>query len=248
MNETRWLDLVPAQDRELAGRLMARAEAEVRAGAELYPPNEKILRALEMTPPALTKAVIVGQDPYHTPGQADGLAFSVSSGNGLQPSLQNIYKELHDDLGVPVPSHGDLTPWARQGVLLLNTSLTVYRGRPDSCRDWGWEAVTSAVLTAALSRCPQPVMFVCWGSKAIKFFQEALDQMNRELATLPDGPEKTAMRACAASKYVIKSTHPSPFSATKPSSNAVAFLGSRPFSAVNRFLVERNVAPIDWAL
>lgn len=244
-----WDRVLPDEVKARAAGLMARAKTVVDGGEELYPPNDKILRALQMTPPEAVKAVIVGQDPYHTPGQADGLAFSVSSGNGIQPSLRNIFHELETDLRIKIPDGaGDLSRWAENGVLLLNTSLTVYRGRPDSCRDWGWDAVTSGILETVILECPQPVVFVCWGAKAIRFFQDASDAAAKVLSGMPCGQPRDARMSAAMRKFVVKSSHPSPFSADKATSSAPAFLGSRPFSAVNDALAGFGAEPVDWSL
>lgn len=249
VNTGGWGRILPDAVKKRIADLIARANAVVEDGEELYPPTDKILRALQMTPPEAVKAVIVGQDPYHTPGQADGLAFSVSSGNGIQPSLRNIFKELEDDLRIKIPDGaGDLSRWAKNGVLLLNTSLTVYRGRPDSCRDWGWDAVTSGILEAIILHCPQPVVFVCWGSKAIRFFQDASDAAAKVLSEMPCGQLRTALMSAAMRKFVVKSSHPSPFSADKATSSAPAFLGSRPFSAVNNARTGFGADPVDWSL
>ena len=173
------LSLPPAWD-DLLGRPFDRppfrdtlAAAEALAQREtVYPPREDWFAALRLTPPEKVKAVILGQDPYHEPGQAMGLAFSVRAGVKLPPSLRNIYKELEADLGVPAPQTGDLTLWAEQGVLLLNTVLTVRAGAANSHKSLGWQALTSEIL-AAVSRLPQPVAFVLWGAPAQRAFYEA---------------------------------------------------------------------------
>ena len=200
--------------------VLAAKVAAARASAEVYPPAEETFRALALTPPAAVRAVILGQDPYHGPGQANGLAFSVRPGVPLPPSLRNIYRELRDDLGTGGPAGGDLTPWARQGVLLLNTVLTVERGKANSHRDLGWQTFTDAVI-AAVAGLPQPVAFVLWGSQAQK---------------------KAA--AAAASPYprlVLQGPHPSPLSAYR------GFFGSRPFSKINDFLTARGEKPLDFS-
>ena len=138
-----------------------------RAAGTVYPPEERTFFALTATPPERVRAVILGQDPYHEPGQAMGLAFSVPQGERLPPSLRNIFTELHTDLGLPQPFGGDLTPWAERGVLLLNTVLTVGRGAANSHAAWGWQRFTDAVL-AAMAALPQPVAFVLWGGHAQK--------------------------------------------------------------------------------
>ncbi|GGA23654.1 uracil-DNA glycosylase [Paenibacillus physcomitrellae] len=185
----------------------------------VYPPKELLFSALKLTPYQDTRVVILGQDPYHGPGQAHGLSFSVQPGVRIPPSLQNIYKELAADVGAPIPNHGSLLHWADQGVLLLNAVLTVRQGQPNSHKGLGWEAFTDAVV-AKLNERDTPMVFILWGSHA-----------QQKGAFLDETRHK-----------VIRSPHPSPFSAHR------GFLGSRPFSAANRFLTERGLKPIDWAI
>lgn len=185
----------------------------------VYPDMYDIFNALHMTPYADVKVCLLGQDPYHGPGQAHGLSFSVRPGVPPPPSLQNIFKELQADVGSPVPNHGNLEHWARQGVLLLNTVLTVRGGQANSHRGQGWERFTDRVI-AELNRRPQPVVFMLWGRPA-----------RAKKAMIDTGRH-----------FVIASAHPSPLSAH------YGFFGSRPFSRANAFLQSRGVAPIDWAL
>ena len=192
-----------------------------RAAGTVYPPEERTFFAMTATPPERVRAVILGQDPYHEPGQAMGLAFSVPQGERLPPSLRNIFTELHTDLGLPQPSGGDLTPWAERGVLLLNTVLTVGRGAANSHAAWGWQRFTDAVL-AAMAALPQPVAFVLWGAQAQK--------------------KAAIIRKSPYSRLVLESPHPSPLSAYR------GFFGSRPFSKTNEFLKDHGVAPIDWQI
>lgn len=189
-----------------------------RQTAEIYPPAGQEFRALELCPAEQLRVVILGQDPYHEPGQAMGLAFSVPEGTPLPPSLRNIYTELADDLGVPVRKSGDLRPWAEQGVLLLNTVLTVQRGKANSHSTWGWQSFTDGVI-AALNRLPQPIAFVLWGAQAQK--------------------KETLIRT-AAPRLILKSPHPSPLSSYR------GFFGSRPFSQINAFLQQHGESPIQW--
>lgn len=198
--------------------LERRVDAAYRAGP-VFPPREKLFAAFAAAPPERVRVVILGQDPYHEPGQAMGMAFSVAEGVRLPPSLRNIFQERQSDLGLPPPASGDLTAWARQGVLLLNTVLTVEAGRANSHKDLGWQRLTDAVL-AALTTLPQPMAFVLWGSQARK--QAAL------------------CRSGAGPRLVLESAHPSPLSAYR------GFFGSRPFSQVNDFLVEHGESAIDW--
>ena len=192
-----------------------------RAAGTVYPPEERTFFALTATPPERVRAVILGQDPYHEPGQAMGLAFSVPQGERLPPSLRNIFTELHTDLGLPQPSGGDLTPWAERGVLLLNTVLTVGRGAANSHAAWGWQRFTDAVL-AAMAALPQPVAFVLWGGHAQK-----------KAAIAADSPYL---------RLVLQAPHPSPLSAYR------GFFGSRPFSKINAFLESAGSRAIDWRL
>jgi uracil-DNA glycosylase len=196
---------------------------EEAAGKRIFPERGAWLRALELTPLDAVRVVILGQDPYHGEGQAHGLSFSVPPGVRPPPSLVNIYKELVADLGVARPAHGFLEQWARQGVLLLNSVLTVEMGRAGSHAKKGWEAVTDAVIRAVAAK-PDPVVFLLWGAYAQKKagFIRGTDEGGRHL--------------------VLKAAHPSPLSAH------TGFLGCRHFSKANAFLVAHGRAPIDWAL
>ncbi|MCJ2184310.1 uracil-DNA glycosylase, partial [Novosphingobium sp. 1949] len=212
--------LAPALDTSEARRLGEWLKAEEDAGKTIYPPRGHRLRALELTPLDTVKVVILGQDPYHGPGQAHGLAFSVPEGVRVPPSLANIYKELASDCGVRAPGHGNLEHWARQGVLLLNTALTVEAGQAGSHQNRGWEAITDAVVAAVAAKA-EPCVFLLWGSHA----------------------QKKAMRVpdLAGSHHrVLSAPHPSPLSAHR------GFLGCGHFSEANRFLVENGREPINW--
>ena len=203
--------------RKLGGWL----RAEEGAGKTLYPPRGARLRALELTPLDKVKVVILGQDPYHGPGQAHGLAFSVPEGVRVPPSLVNIYKELESDLGVKAPPHGNLENWARQGVLLLNNALTVEAGQAGSHQGRGWEAITDAAV-AAVARGEKPCVFILWGSHAKK-----------KAMRVPELANNTR-------HLILTAPHPSPLSAYS------GFFGSRPFSQANAFLVAHGREPIDW--
>lgn len=214
-----WGTFLAAQREEKYFRdLLGFVEAERGAGP-VHPPGDKVLAALELTPLESVRVVILGQDPYHGPGQANGLAFSVNQGTAVPPSLRNIHRELHDDTGLPVPGHGDLTPWARRGVLLLNTTLTVREGRAGSHHGRGWETLTDAVITLLDGR-DEPTVFVLWGAHA---------RTKKALVT------NTA-------HSVIESAHPSPLSARN------GFFGSRPFSRANAFLAAAGREGVDWSL
>lgn len=185
----------------------------------VFPPRERIFEAFSLTPPEKLRVVILGQDPYHEPGQAHGLAFSVQPGVKLPPSLVNIYKERESDLGIPPDTCGDLTRWAEQGVFLLNSVLTVEQGKANSHKDFGWQRFTDQVV-ASIADLPQPVAFVLWGAQAQK---------------------KAAMAANSPyPRLVLQSPHPSPLSSYR------GFFGSRPFSRINAFLLEHGEREICW--
>ena len=210
-------------------------EARLAAGATIYPPQP--LRALDLTPLDQVRVVILGQDPYHGPGQAEGLAFSVAPGTQVPPSLRNIFKELararqaRAEAAWPVPTHGSLVHWARQGVLLLNTCLTVEAGQPASHAKKGWEALTSEIVSTVLRR-GQPVVFMLWGGPAQR--AEALIQQHGHVVRRPED------EGC---HYVLCANHPSPLSALRP---PVPFLGCDHFELANEFLRQRGCAPIVW--
>jgi uracil-DNA glycosylase len=205
------------ESRRLGGWL----RAEEQRGAAIYPPKGTRLKALELTPLDQVKVVILGQDPYHGPGQAHGLCFSVPDGVPVPPSLVNIYKELESDLGVARRGSGNLERWARQGVLLLNNSLTVEAGKAGSHAGKGWEAITDAAVAAVAAR-DMPSVFILWGNHARK---KALN-----VPGLAQG----------SPHLVLTSPHPSPLSAH------AGFFGSKPFSKANAFLNETGRGPIDW--
>lgn len=229
----KWSEILPQETLCLATELEAHAQEERNNGKVLYPPQEQIFRALQLTEPEDVRVCLVGQDPYHTPGQANGLAFSIASGNPLQPSLVNIFKELEEDVGIKRPESGDLTRWAENGVLLLNTSLTVYEHQANSCVRWGWD---KSVLQAA-TQLPQPVVFLLWGSNA----QDLLKDLISCAAIY-------IVRENLIKKAYVLSSHPSPFSATRPCRGTPAFRGSKPFSTTNQLLVDMGGTPIDWSL
>src|SRR5690606_3469764 len=184
----------------------------------IFPQKEDRLACFKLTPLKDVKVVILGQDPYHGPNQAHGLSFSVKT-KPLPPSLQNIYKELYDDLGLIPSESGNLTPWAKQGVLLLNTILTVEAHKPLSHKNKGWEIFTLEVIKL-LNQLDQPIVFILWGSHA-QSFKKYLSNKNH---------------------LIIESPHPSPLSSYR------GFFGSKPFSNTNDFLINHNVKPIDWEI
>lgn len=189
------------------------------ASHEIYPPMQDIFNALRYTSYSDVKAVLLGQDPYHGPGQAHGLCFSVRPGVALPPSLQNIFKELQSDMGLPAPHSGCLIPWAKEGVLMLNTTLTVRRGQANSHSKIGWTKFTDAIIQK-LNDHEQPIVFLLWGSNA---------RSKKALITNPN-------------HLILETVHPSPLSAHQ------GFFGSRHFSQCNEFLMAHGIAPIDWTL
>lgn len=212
-----WKGLLPDG---CADEVLHRVAQERRSGIQVFPPEGFIFNALELTPPEAVKVVILGQDPYHGPGQACGLAFAVPPGcTPLPPSLKNILKELNADLGLPIPARPDLCRWAREGVLLLNTVLSVRAHEALSHAEFGWQAVTNAVVRA-VNALPRRVVFVLWGNNAAAY------------AKFIDATRHT----------IIASAHPSPLSARR------GFFGSRPFSRANAALAEAGIEPIDWSL
>lgn len=217
-----WHPLVRAWCASDAGRaLAAYVRQREAAGATIYP--SRPLRALELTARAAVKVVILGQDPYHGEGQAEGLAFSVPPGVKPPPSLRNIFLELERDLGVPPAAGGHLGDWARQGVLLLNTALTVEDGAPASHANRGWEALTDAIVDA-MAQDPAPKAFLLWGAHA--------------------HAKSALVAAHPAPHLVLRCNHPSPLSARRP---PVPFLGCGHFGAANRFLADHGREPVDWS-
>jgi uracil-DNA glycosylase len=214
-----WADAVGGLlDEPWVGELDAWMDAE-RETSTVFPPQDRVFAALRLTPLANVRAVILGQDPYHGAGQAHGLAFSVPEGTPPPPSLRNIFRELQSDLGVAGPETGCLEPWARRGVLLLNTVLTVREGEAGSHRGRGWERLTDALIGAVSAR-PAAVVFLLWGNPARA--KRALIDTDRHV--------------------VLESAHPSPLAAHR------GFFGSRPFSRANEALISAGRPPIDWAL
>ena len=202
-------------------RMAALAEfvAAERAAGTVFPPEDRVFAALELTPPEAVRVLLLGQDPYHDEEQAHGLAFSVPEPVKPPPSLRNMFRELEQDLGIRPPSGGDLSDWGRQGVLLLNSVLTVRAHAAGSHRNRGWEALTDAVLRA-VNRGPNPVVFILWGAAA---------QAKKQWIDL-------------RRHRVIESAHPSPLSAYR------GFFGSRPFSRANQYLRELGRPEVDWRL
>ena len=188
-----------------------------RSEVRVFPEEKNVFNALELTPFESVKVVILGQDPYHGFGQAHGLSFSVQKGIPLPPSLKNIYKELQEDIGGELPTEGDLSHWAKQGVLLLNTVLTVEEGNANSHKGMGWEKLTNRLIES-LNELKYPVIFILWGKPA---------QDKEKLITNPN-------------HLILKAPHPSPLSAYR------GFFGSKPFSRVNDILIQQGQTPIRW--
>jgi uracil-DNA glycosylase len=213
-----WQPLLPP---EVVGQVLpalaARLGEAEAAGVQILPPRPQWFRALDMLTPDAVRVVILGQDPYPTPGNANGLAFSVTPGTEPPRSLKNMFQELESDLGVPRPASGDLSGWAAQGVLLLNTTLTVQADNANSHSTWGWEPITDALIRG-LSASEQGLVFILWGNNARK--KAALIDRSRHL--------------------VLESAHPSPLSARR------GFFGSRPYSQANAWLARQGVPAINW--
>lgn len=215
-----WQDLIKEeQSKDYFQKLQSFLDWEYRNHKCIYPPKDEIYTAFNLTPMDEVKVIILGQDPYHGEGQAHGLAFSVRKGVALPPSLRNIFKELHDDLDVPVSSNGDLSSWAKQGVLLLNTVLTVEAAKAGSHQKKGWEIFTDTVIKT-LSEKHSGLVFVLWGA-----------------------PAQSKKKLIDESKHlIVESVHPSPLSSYR------GFFGSKPFSKINQWLREHGKKEIDWKL
>jgi uracil-DNA glycosylase len=219
LHESWKVPLLPEFEADYMAQLRAFLVAEKAAGKRIFPKGSEWFRALDLTPLDKVRVVILGQDPYHGPEQAHGLCFSVKPGVPPPPSLINIYKELQSDLGLPRPSHGFLEHWAQQGVLLLNSVLTVEMAKAASHQGKGWERFTDAVIRLVNTK-DEPVVFLLWGAYA----------------------QKKAAFVDASKHLVLKAAHPSPLSAHN------GFLGCRHFSKCNVFLEGKGLAPIEWAL
>lgn len=214
-----WLDAIGGEFRKDYYKELYQFVKDEYSRYVIYPNSEDIFNAFHFTPLTKVKAVILGQDPYHGAGQAHGLCFSVQPGVKIPPSLVNIYKELQDDLGCYIPNNGYLKKWADQGVLMLNTVLTVRAHSANSHQGKGWEQFTDAVIHA-VNEQDRPIVFILWGRPA---------QTKRPMLTNPK-------------HLVLEAPHPSPFSASR------GFFGSRPFSKTNEFLQKNGVEPIDWQI
>lgn len=218
--EGSWLKkLQPEFEKDYMRSLRKFLMSQKESHKTIYPKGDEYFAALNLTPLDKVKVVIIGQDPYHGPGQAHGLSFSVRKGVRFPPSLQNIFKELQSDLGLPMPTSGDLTPWAKQGVLLLNAVLTVEDGKAAAHQGKGWEQFTDQVI-ATLNQNREHIVYLLWGSYA----------------------QKKAAFVDRTKNLVIESPHPSPLSSYR------GFFGSKPFSKINKYLVEKGIQEIDWSL
>jgi uracil-DNA glycosylase len=216
--EPSWKKLLKTEfDKPYFQNIVLHLKTEKEQGKTIYPPGSFIFNAFNTTPVEKVKVVILGQDPYHGPRQAHGLSFSVQTGVPQPPSLMNIFKEMNTDLGLAIPQHGNLENWARQGVLLLNASLTVRANEPMSHAKIGWAAFTDTVIKK-IAEEKEHVVFILWG----KFAQEKIALIDQ------------------SKHYIIKSAHPSPLSAHN------GFFGSRPFSKTNEYLMKHGMDPIEW--
>lgn len=215
-----WKDVLAAERSEsYFQELLSFVESERACGKSIYPSNSLVFNALQLTPFSDVKVVIIGQDPYHGPGQAHGLCFSVRPNVPFPPSLQNIYKELIDDMGIAAPSSGCLEKWASQGVLLLNAVLTVEAGKPESHANRGWERFTDKVIQV-INEKKEGIVFLLWGSYA----------------------QKKGEKIDPRRHYILKAPHPSPLSAHR------GFLGCKHFSRTNEILSAQDLKPIDWSV
>lgn len=219
MIQNDWLDEISGEFKKPYYAQLFRFVQKEYSTYVVYPPADEIFNAFHFTPLSKVKVVILGQDPYHNNGQAHGLCFSVKKGVEIPPSLVNIYQELHDDLGCAIPEHGCLTKWAEQGVLMLNTVLTVRAHQANSHRGIGWEEFTDAAIMA-LNGQDRPIVFILWGSPA------------QQKAKMLNNPKH----------LILKAPHPSPLSAFR------GFFGSRPFGKTNAFLEAHGIEPIDWQI
>lgn len=219
MNFKSWREFVESESTKPYFRKMWQTIESLRESKEIFPPRKEIFSCFDKCPLENVKVVILGQDPYHGVGQAHGMSFSVKKGIKIPPSLQNIYKELHDDLGIEIPDHGNLEKWADQGVLLLNTTLTVEKGKPASHSNFGWQEFSENALKI-LNDSERPLVFILWGAHAQK------------VGAVISNPKHLK----------IESPHPSPFSARR------GFFGSKPFSRANQFLKNSGQAEIDWRI
>ena len=214
-----WLDALQGEFRPPYSKKLFQTVNEEYRTRRIFPPADDIFNAFHLTPLRDVKVVILGQDPYHGEGQAHGLCFSVRPGVEIPPSLVNIYQELHDDLGCTIPNHGCLVKWAQQGVLLLNTVLTVRAHQANSHKEIGWEKFTDAAIRK-VSEQDRPIVFILWGRPA---------QAKKSMLHNPK-------------HLILEAPHPSPLSAYR------GFFGSRPFSQANRFLKAQGIEPVDWQI
>lgn len=219
LTDLSWLEILKDEFKKPYFKDLEQALSKAYSEETVYPPKEDLFSALNLTPFSSVKVVILGQDPYHGPNQANGLSFSVKKGIRIPPSLVNIFKEFHDDLGITTPIDGDLEAWARQGVLLLNNQLTVLAGLPMSHKDLGWNEFTDKIIEL-INEKKENIVFILWGSPA----------------------QRKAKSVDTRRHHVIKSVHPSPLSSYR------GFFGSKPFSQTNKFLEEKRIKAIDWDL
>lgn len=215
-----WKEIIEEEKQQEYFQLLMNKVDKLYKTSKVFPPKEELFSCFDLCNYENTKVVILGQDPYHGEGQAHGLSFSVKKGIKTPPSLRNIYKELNSDLGLAIPSTGNLEDWARQGVLLMNTTWTVEEGKPASHKDIGWQTFSLHILDI-LNDFEEPLVFVLWGKHA--------QEIANGVITNPK-------------HLIIESAHPSPFAANR------GFFGSKVFSKINKFLEEQNRTPIDWEI
>lgn len=237
----KWSELLSNEILQLSDNLIQKTAEERQNGRDICPPQDMIFRALQLTPPEQVKVCIVGQDPYPTPGVANGLAFSIANGTKIQPSLSNIYKELVSDLEINYPTTTDLGAWATKGVLLLNATLTTYANNSNSHVNWGWQKFTSAVLQAT-HQLPQPIVYILWGSNAQSLMK---DLVTCAMTYIED--RHIAIERLLNKAYIL-SSHPSPLGAHRNCKGSPPFMGSKPFSTANKLLIDMGGEPVDWAL
>lgn len=234
----KWTDIISKDALEISNLLVARMKKEHREGKVIFPRPNEIFKPLLLTPPEKVKVCIIGQDPYPNRGMANGLAFSVQPDVIRYPkTLYSIYQEMDKDLHKGKPINGDLTYLANQGVMLLNSVLTVYEKKPNSCADWGWQTFTGGIIDAIV-QLPQPVVFILWGKSAFSF----LSRINIRAGI----PVENMIRQNIIKKDIILSSHPSPLSSRSPCEGYPPFVGSKPFSKTNDLLKKRGVDGIDW--
>lgn len=229
-NQLAWWNLLPEKIQIKTNSIYNHVE-KLRKTQTIYPPSKQVFAAFELTHPDDVKVVIIGQDPYHEENEAMGLAFSVQDGVKIPPSLRNIFTELQNDIGVIPPTSGNLTKWAENGVLLLNSVLTVNAHAANSHKYFEWQVLTREILKICL-KSNRPIVYMCWGRQALDTLNSVIVESNNTLTN----------------QIILKSSHPSPFSAYTTTAYTPAFMGSKQFSKANAWLSSQNIKPVDWTL